>query len=636
MKKILLLSAAVLLSLGSFAQIIWQENFNTPTPPAIPSNWTQYNGDGLTVATNLSAFNFGTNAWVTAKYSGSSSDNYAASTSWYTPAGISNDWFITPALNPVAGAYLVFQTQAAEAAPYNDGFLVKISTTTNSYTSFTAAPLLTVAAENTTWTTHAIDLSAYAGQTVYIAFVNNSNDKNRLHLDNVKLQILAANDAALIDMTPRIASYKSYAATGATIAIQGLVKNAGLSTITNFTVKLNDGTSTQSFPQTGSIASFGTQVVSLNYTMPSAGIKPIKMWVELAGDPNHGDDSLSTEFGGSTFTPVNTPVFEEATGTWCQWCPRGAVFMDSLVKVHPEVIAIAVHNSDPMTVTAYDAGMGNLIGGYPSGLVGRKLEADPQDFFTEYTNHKSDFGVADITMSQPTVSGSTMQVKVDVKMAVSTKPNYDYRLALVPTRDDMHGTASSWNQANAYAGGASGPMGGYETLPATVPASMMYYDHVALDIVGGFTGVAGSLPGTMTAGQTYSYTFNWTVPAGTELQKTKANVLLISGLSGEVQNGAWKGAYPTSINDIVAAGELNVFPNPSNNYLNLDFTLNNVSNVTVSMIDVTGKTVYNNHLSNLNGNQGLVINTSNLANGMYSLSLKTSEGTITRKVTIAH
>ena len=120
------------------------------------------------------------------------------------------------------------------------------------------------------------------------------------------------------------------------------------------------------------------------------------------------------------------------------------------------------------------------------------------------------------------------------------------------------------------------------------------------------------------------------------MQKTKANVLLISGLSGEVQNGAWKGAYPTSINDIVAAGELNVFPNPSNNYLNLDFTLNNVSNVTVSMIDVTGKTVYNNHLSNLNGNQGLVINTSNLANGMYSLSLKTSEGTITRKVTIAH
>ena len=630
------MSTAVLWSFGSFAQIIWQENFNAPTPPALPSTWTQYNGDGLTVAANLSAFNFGTNAWVTAKYSGSTTDNYAASTSWYTPAGTSNDWLISPALSPVAGAFLVFDTEAGEAAPYNDGFLVKISTTTNAVASFNATPLLTVAAENPTWTTHTIDLSAYAGQTVYIAFINNNNDKNRLHLDNVKLQVLPTNDAAMIDMLPQTASYQSYAAPSGTIAVQGLVQNVGISTISSFTVKLNDGISTQSFPQTGSIASFGTQVVSMNYTMPSAGIKPIKMWVELTGDANHSNDTIGREFGGSTFTPVNNPVFEEATGTWCQWCPRGAVFMDSLVKLHPDVVAIAVHNNDPMTVAAYDAGMGPLIGGYPSGLVGRKIESDPQDFLTEYGNHLTDFGVGDLTLSQPTVVGTTMQVKVDVKMAVSTKPTYDYRLALVVTTDGVHGTAASWNQANAYAGGANGVMGGFEALTNPVPAGTMYYNHVAKDITGGFTGVAGSLPGTMTAGTTYSYTFNWTVPAGVELQRSKANVLLISGLSGEVQNGKWKGAYPTAVNDVVSEGQLNIFPNPSNDYLNLDFTLNTKSNVTITMIDVTGNIVYNNNLSNLNGNQGLVINTSNLSNGVYSLSLKTTEGTITRKVTIAH
>ncbi|HOZ51054.1 MAG TPA: choice-of-anchor J domain-containing protein [Chitinophagaceae bacterium] len=642
MKKTLL-SLFAALSLGSAsAQIIWQDNFNAPTPPALPSNWTQYNGDGLTVASNLSAFNFGTNAWVSAKYSGSTTDNYLASTSWYTPAGTSNDWLISPALNPVAGAYLVFSSQAGEGSPYNDGFKVRISTTTNAYTSFTAAPLLTVAAENTTWTTHAIDLSAYAGQTVYIAFVNDNFDKNRLHLDNVKLQILPSKDAALLDMIPRTATHKSYATVGGTIPVQGLLQNLGSTNITSYTIKVNDGVSTQSFPQTGNIASFATQVFSLNYPMATTGIKPIKMWVELPGDADLSNDSTFSEFGGATFSPTHRNIFEEATGTWCGWCPRGTVFMDSVHAAHPDDIYVAVHNGDPMTVTAYDDGLTALPGfsGFPSVAVGRSEIIDPSDMFTAYTDHKADFGVADLTVAQPVITGSSMSVKVDAKMAISTKPNYDYRLALVVTKDDDHGTSSAWNQANYYSGAAAPNLIGagfnWDNEADPVAASKMYYDFVAKDIVGGFEGVSGSLPGTMTAGSTYSYTFNWAIPSTLELAKTKVNVILISGLSGEAQNGAWKGAYPTSVNDVVANSNLNIFPNPSNNFVNVDFTLNKISNVTISMFDVTGKAVYTNHLSNLNGNQGLVINTSAMSNGVYTLALVTSEGTITRKVTVAH
>ncbi|MBK7762603.1 MAG: T9SS type A sorting domain-containing protein [Bacteroidetes bacterium] len=635
MKK-MLLSLLALVSAGSLsAQIIWQDNFNTPTPPAIPSNWTQYNGDGLTVATNLSTFNFGTNAWVSKLYQGSTTDKYMAATSWYAPPGTSNDWLISPSMVPTAGSFLVFQAQSAEGAPYQESYQVKISTTNNTYTSFTTN-ILSVAAENTAWTTHAINMSAYAGQTVYIAFVNNSFDKNRIHIDNVSLQVLPANDIKMTDMTPRTATYKSYAAAGGAIPVQGLVENLGINTITNYTVKINDGVNTTSFPQTASIASFGTHIFSVNYTMPSAGIKPIKMWVELAGDANHVNDSIAAEFGGATFTPTHIPVFEEATGTWCQWCPRGAVFMEALVNAHPSVVAIAVHNGDPMTVTAYDDGIGPLIGGYPSGLVGRKVEADPSDFLTEYNNHIADFGVADITLSQPTVSGTTITVKADVKMAVSTKPNYDYRLALVVTADQMHGTSSAWNQANAYAGGGAGVMGGYELLPSTVPAAQMYYDHVALNISGGFNGQTGSLPATMTAGTTYTHTFSWTAPATQDLSRCKANVLLISALSGEAQNGKWVSVFPNSVNNVVKDASLTIYPNPSNDYLNLDFTLTKVSDVTINLTDMSGKSVYNNNLSQLNGNQGLVINTSALSNGIYTLSLKTAEGTITRKAVIAH
>ncbi|MBK7762824.1 MAG: T9SS type A sorting domain-containing protein [Bacteroidetes bacterium] len=445
-----------------------------------------------------------------------------------------------------------------------------------------------------------------------------------------------ALDAACVSMTPKLLTSQSFALVGGNVPVIAKVQNIGSTAMSTYNIKINDGSTILNFPQTTAIASGNTANISINYPMGSIGTKPIKLWVELTGDTYHANDTVTSEFNGASYTPTHVPVFEEATGTWCQWCPRGAVYMDSLVDLHPDAVAIAVHNGDPMTVADYDAGMGPLIGGYPSGLVDRKYEADPSDFLTEYNNVKGDFGVGDITINQPTVTGSSVSVKVDVKMAISTQSNYNYRLALVITEDDMHGTTSQWNQANAYAGGGAGPMGGYELLPSSVPAAQMYYDHVARVIVGGFEGQTGSLPAVMTAGSTYSYTFNWTAPAGTVLYKCKANALLICGLSKEIHNGNWKGVYPTSVDDIIKVKELTIFPNPSNDYLNVDFTLNETSDVVVVLTDMTGNVVYNNPLKNLTGNQGVVINTSNLSNGMYNLTLRTKQGNVTRKVTIAH
>lgn len=445
-----------------------------------------------------------------------------------------------------------------------------------------------------------------------------------------------SKDAAVLTMTPKMLTNGSFATVGGNVAVTAKIQNIGTTAMSAYNIKINDGSGTQNFPQTTSIPSGSIVTVPVNYSMTSTGIKPIKLWVELIGDTDASNDSSKSEFGGASFNPTHVPVFEEATGTWCQWCPRGAVFMDSLAKLHPDAVAIAVHNNDPMEVAIYDAGMAPLIGGYPSGLVDRKVEEDPSDFLTAYNTHKNDFGVGDITINPPVATGTNVSVKVDVKMAISTKPSYDYRLALVMTEDDVRGTASGYNQANAYAGGGNGVMGGYELLPSTVPASQMIYNHVARSISGGFNGQTASLPATMTAGSTYSYTFTWAAPAGTSLAKCKANVLLICGLSGEIHNGKWTGVYPTSVNNILKEENVNLFPNPSNDYLNLDFTLSQTSDIIIALNDITGKTVYSQSLNNLSGNQGLVINTSTFNNGIYTLTLKTKEGSITRKVSISH
>lgn len=601
----------------------------------LPAGWTQYNGDNLAPYTAL-ATAFGTNAWITRQltYSDGSKDTVAVSTSYYTPAGISNDWLISPSFTPATGEWLLLDGVASNGS-YADGFLVKVSTNGSTWSNFTTT-LLTVTAENTTWTTHAINLSAYVGQTINIAIVNNSNDKELLYLNNVRTLVLPQNDAAVLAMTPGVASYKSYTTVGGAIPVQGLLFNYGSTPITSYTIKINDGTATTSYPQTGNIGVYASTVFSLNYNMTAAGTKPIKMWVELTGDTNASNDSTSSEFQSYTSAPPLTQVFEEGTGTWCQWCPRGAVFMDSMASVHPNTVLIAVHNSDPMTVTTYDAGMGALIGGYPSCLAGRKEEIDPSDIFTAYTDHQNDFGAGEVTIDQPTYSGNTMTVKANVKMSVNTKPNYDYRLAMVVTKDDQHGTGSTWNQANAYAGGANGAMGGFESLANPVPAASMYYDHVAMNIEGGFNGVASSLPGTMTSGTSYSYTFNWTMPTGFELAKAKVNVLLIAASNGEVQNAKWVSAYPTAVENIIDDALLSVYPNPTSDVLNIDFTLKSQSDVVISLQDITGKQVFNQTLVQKSGNQGFQINTRNMADGVYSLSLRTSNGVISKKITVKH
>lgn len=651
MKKFLLSIACAISAIAAQAQL--NQTFSSVTLASttvgtgtwmtggLPAGWTQYNGDNLTPTSALTTA-FGTNAWITRElsYSNGTKDTVAVSTSYYNPAGISNDWLISPAFTPAAGEWLLFDGVASNGS-YADGFQVKVSTSGANYANFNATPLLSIAGENTSWTTHAVNLSAYVGQSINIAIINNSNDKELLYMNNIRTKVLPANEVALLDMIPDIATYKSYTTVGGTVPVQGLIKNLGASTISSYTVKINDGTATQSFPQTGTVLPYTTSIFPvINYPISGSGIKNIKMWVELTGDMDHTNDTLTSEFGTSTFAPTHNPIFEEATGTWCGWCPRGAVFMDSISKIHPDAVLIAVHNQDPMTVTAYDDGIGAFIGGYPSVVVDRKFEIDPKDILTTYTSNKADFGVGEITLGTPTISGSTLTLKADVKMAVNTKPSYDYRLALVVTEDDVHGTTSAWDQHNYYSGAAAPSLVGaginWDNEADPVPASKMYFDFVAKDITGGFNGVAGSLPATMTAGSTYSYTFNWTIPAGMVTYKSRANVLLISALSGEAQNGAWVGLVPNSVKNIVDESNFSVFPNPTSNYLNLDFTVNQTSDVSVVMTDLTGKVVYNNSLKSLNGNQGLVINTQSLTNGIYNLSLKTNEGTITRKVTIAH
>ena len=105
------------------------------------------------------------------------------------------------------------------------------------------------------------------------------------------------------------------------------------------------------------------------------------------------------------------------------------------------------------------------------------------------------------------------------------------------TEDGVTGTTGQYNQQNAYAGGGSGVMGGYELLPNPVPASQMVYDHVARTIVPSFTGMVNSFPTSIANGfqQTICYTF--TLPASWD--ESKIHIIgLLRAPNGSMDNAS--------------------------------------------------------------------------------------------------
>jgi hypothetical protein len=452
----------------------------------------------------------------------------------------------------------------------------------------------------------------------------------------------AANDAALISVSPEAGSIQAYAQTGTGVSIGGTVKNFGSAPISSLAFKYSDGVNTYTDNKVGLNILSGA---SLNIThntqfIAAAGDNNLSVWVELTGDANSANDDQATTIVGVSFMPTHNVVFEEATGTWCGWCPRGSVFMDSVSGEHPDAILIAVHNSDPMVVTAYDNGIGSFPGfsGYPSVLADRKEIIDPSEMFTGYDNHRNDFGFADVGISS-TYNSSTRDVDATVTANFAVDLSGSYRIALVLTENNVTGTGSTWDQHNYYSFQTNNiPLTGaghdWQAETDPVPAADMEYDFVARAILGGFTGQTGSLPTSISAGTPYTYNFNYNVDASYDETQMRVIALLVNVSSGEIMNGAQiQGlAGTTGVQEPVQASTMNLelFPNPTSDLVNVAIRSEKSDDVVITLTDVLGKQIGLLYEGSIHGLHNLSTDVSSLDAGMYVISVASKTGLVAR------
>ena len=181
--------------------------------PAAPTDWTviNANNDGYT--------------WrQSSQYiSPTHSAPYAAH-----GMGNTDDWLITPAINPSADIRLKWWDKVENSIRINS-YKVMISTTTPEIASFTE--LLDVNCNNTTWTEHELNLDNYTGQTFYLAFYQyaSATTYHGFGIDDFLLEEIP--QAPIFTYTPAALDFTPVRVNTATDYMNVRVTNTGVGTL---------------------------------------------------------------------------------------------------------------------------------------------------------------------------------------------------------------------------------------------------------------------------------------------------------------------------------------------------------------------------------------------------------------------
>jgi hypothetical protein len=617
MKRILLLFLFLSITLSSFSQENLNENFDASTN--LPTGWTKFRG------TN----NLGTvNDWFIPNSVSHSPSNSAAVAYENVSGGIAEDWLVTPLINLAGNINTVLNFYAAQTynTDYGSNYYVKVSTTSQtSHASFTTVANwtelnLTTGADASGFAFKTVDLNAYNGQQIYIAFIMTNDDGDNFIIDDVVVRNIVSLDAELYSININSAVQSG------PVTISGTIKNAGSSVITSADVNWQvDGGTTQTESVSGlNIASNATYDFNLTGTWnATSGIHTVDIWLT---NINNGTDLVTENNDNSKEIMVvnevypQTVVYEEGTGTWCQYCPRGLVGLNTMAHNYTDGswIGIAVHNGDPMTVTAYDDGLG--IGSFPSGYINRKVEEDPgistlQAAYLFEKNNSIPAGKLEIVSQTWNSTTRVLSYTVESRFALDI-PNANFKLSGIIVEDGVTGTTSGYNQVNYYSGSSSTLVDwdgtNYNTLPNPVPAAQMVYNHVGRAIIGDFTGIAGSVPATLVYNTPYSYTFNYTLPATNNAENIKLVAMILN------QNGEIVNADEVELSTIVGFDDMendlafNFNPNPAKE----EIRISTLEEVSIVIYDLTGKVVMRKN----NVENNTTINISNLETGVYLIN----------------
>ncbi|MFK7810469.1 MAG: T9SS type A sorting domain-containing protein [Saprospiraceae bacterium] len=501
-----------------------------------------------------------------------------------------------------------------------------------------------------------IVLNDYVGQSIWLRF---------MYDDGQQWNYGWAIDRVIITDEITFADQKDYSVhAGSSIMMdvamegieylnEGYVFNFGWEPITSFDVSMTDGTDT-----------YMTSVSGVNIPYNGAGRYFMEDAVTVAGDKSwtvsisnvNGTMDTDTDVSDNEMSfnlnaindahPDKGVLYEEATGTWCQWCPRGTVFMDEVSKrLGKHFVGIAVHNgaNDPMVLTEYDAEISSMVGGYPSGIYQRDEEIDPGAIAVPVLEDIQDAPPATLTVGA-VQNGSELSTAITVNALEDFDEEHKVSIIIVENNmtEASHGTSlvGSWTQINTYSGGNNGLMGGFELLPGAVGGDLMIYNHVGRGLIGDFEGVEGIVPEDFATGEEVGYNFDaWDIPADLITDNMYIVGILmndddevVNAISTPLDEALANGAFVSSNKEVFDNTLAEVRPTLVQDMTTVYMSLDQSADVSISLVNTVGQTVASQEYGNNVGKFQLDVDMNGLATGVYIMHIKAGDKFITKKV----
>ncbi len=249
MKKITLLLLLFLVSFSVKAQ--FPEDFETAVPP---TGWVTFigtNGEGTV------------QDWTTTTTAASGSQ--AAKVRYENVTNAAEDWLVTPQFTPTAAAnILTFKQRQDFGSDYGTTYTIRVSTTASQMTHADFAIIDTQSETDfgTSYTTHNVNLSAYDGVPIYVAFVMNQDDGDSWLIDDVDVVLNASPPNCATDPSPAD-TVTGVAITGGNVTISWVAPVTG-DAATDYEVFF--GTTSGALTSLGTVSGLTTDITNINFS----------------------------------------------------------------------------------------------------------------------------------------------------------------------------------------------------------------------------------------------------------------------------------------------------------------------------------------------------------------------------------
>ncbi len=529
-----------------------------------------YEGDHHIPATAMQSFEFDQDntPWnFSIRESSSSFDYCAASHSFYSPAGKSDDWMVTPQLYiPDEQCILSFDAQSYRYG-YEERIKVIIFESDESYNYLSQStidrmrnegklvvnellsPGLSEENLSNDWTNFTVDLAEYSGKNIYIAFLNDNENQNMIFVDNVIVEHDVQHTIALNN--PQTVIDKASETISGIITINSTTSEYNK---IELTLKDSEGDVVSRISEDGLQLKKGdTYKFTFSEPLPLT-VGEINVF-SIETQLNDYQNTTSSFIKDLMFETTKHIVLEEYTGADCGNCPMGILAIENMEKDLGDIfipISIHTYGSDRLS-----AGLGNyttylgLIGA-PSGIINRSgvisypMWQNPEDtrfyFNSTETNdtwsdmaHKELATYTDIDIDADVVynaENGTADITVSARSAINSS-NLNLNLFTVILEDNL------FNYQSNYYSKYTDPIFGEWGEGGIHGSSTTTYinNDVARGCSSQLGGTGGYLPQDMKAGDTYTANLSVKLPQNiSNINNTKVVVMLIDANTDKMIN----------------------------------------------------------------------------------------------------